>query len=258
MSGPGLPILAYHALDGSGSVTATDPAWFAHTLRSLREAGFRAIDLAAWIADGRPALERAFALTFDDGLASIRLAAAQLDEYGWTATAFLVTGRMGLDNAWPGQPKGIPRERLLAWSELDDLGRAGVRFGAHTRTHPRLDRLAPDAIERELSGSRRDIEDQVGQPCPLLAYPYGVETPPIREAAARHFDGAFGTRLNYADVEQDAFALSRIDAFYLRSAQALGALISGRWRAKLRARRALRAARRMLLNGLLRGFDARG
>ena len=248
MSFEGLPILCYHAIDRQGAVTSTDPSWFAATLRTLHAEGFRAIDLGRWIADGRPPVRRAFAITFDDGLATIREAADAIAAIGACATAFLVSARMGLDNAWNGQPREIPRSPILKWSDLDDLRAAGFRFGSHTRTHPRLDRLPREDVGRELVGSRDEIEDRTASPCRLLAYPYGLADANVRAIASEHFDGAFTMRLDCADGAQDAFAISRIDAFYLRTPRALGALTSGLLRPRLRTRRALRAARRLIAN----------
>jgi peptidoglycan/xylan/chitin deacetylase (PgdA/CDA1 family) len=240
---PGLPILTYHALDTSGSVIAIDPAWFAETLSVLHSEGFRAVDLADWIDAGRPRSDRAFALAFDDGLRSIRRAAGPLARYGFHATAFLVTGAMGGHNDWPGQPASTPRDPLLGWSELEELCAAGFRFSAHTRTHRRLDHLAEPCLEDELRGSRDDLEQRLGRPCRLLAYPYGPASPRVRRAAARHFAAAFGTRLDYATATEDLHAISRIDAYYLRTQRSLRRLVEGRWRRRLAVRRALRGVR---------------
>jgi peptidoglycan/xylan/chitin deacetylase (PgdA/CDA1 family) len=245
MTGLGLPILTYHAIDTSGAVTANDPAWFAATLAALAEAGWRSVDLADWIARGRPEIERGFALAFDDGLASVRAAAAEIvARHGFRATVFLVTDRMGTDNAWPGQPAGIPRVPLLAWSDLAALEPAGFSFAAHGRAHARLDRCDDARLDDELRGSRDAIEQRTGRPCRLLAYPYGACDWRVRSAAARHFDAAFGTRLDYSRSFEDVFRLSRIDAHYLRSPRSLRALLDGRWRGWLRWRRTLRNARR--------------
>ncbi|HWE38640.1 MAG TPA: polysaccharide deacetylase family protein [Isosphaeraceae bacterium] len=238
-----LPILNYHAIDASGSVIATDPAHFAATMAALHGAGLRAIDLGDWIARGRPEVDRAFALTFDDGLASVARAADFLARYDWPATVFLVAGRMGLDNAWPDQPRSIPRSPLLAWSDLPALASAGLRFGAHTMSHLRLDRLDDARLEAELRDARKEIEDRLGTPCPLFAYPYGIAPARVRRAAARHYVAALGTRLDVASSEEDVFALPRVDAFYLRSRRTLRGLISGRWRGRLRLLRMLRTAR---------------
>lgn len=255
MRSRGLPVLTYHALDTSGSVLATDPSWFAETLAALAESGMRAVDLGDWVAQGRPEVERGFALTFDDGLRSVLSAADLLARYRVPATVFLVTDRMGTDNAWPGQPAGIPRLPLLAWSDLDALRAAGCRFAAHGRTHARLDRCDPGILDSELRGARDAVEQRTGQPCDLVAYPYGATTPLVRRAASRHFRAALGTRLDVASATADLFDLPRIDAYYLRSWRGVERLTSGRWRGWLRVRRALRRARRLgglSLSGRLR------
>src|SRR5581483_11449778 len=93
--GMSVAVLTYHSLDTSGAVTATDPGWFAETMHRLREAGWRAIDLEGWIASGRPSLDRAFAVTFDDGLASTLAAEPTLRHHGIPAHVFVVTDSVG-------------------------------------------------------------------------------------------------------------------------------------------------------------------
>ena len=244
MRSPGLPILTYHAIGGTPGVTTTDPGLFAETMAALVESGHRPVDLADWVARGRPGVDRGFAVAFDDGLRSILRVVPVVERFRIPATVFLVTDRMGRDNDWPGQPSGIPREPLLAWSDLRDLHAAGFGFAAHGRTHARLDRRDGPSLEAELCGSREAIEQALGRPCRLLAYPYGASSGRVRRAASRHFAAAFGTRLDAASADQNLHDLARIDAFYLRSPRDLDRLTSGRWRGWLRKRRALRAIRK--------------
>jgi peptidoglycan/xylan/chitin deacetylase (PgdA/CDA1 family) len=243
MSRDGLAILTYHAIDATGSVVSTERSRFLETLDALAAAGFTAVDLGDWIARGRPALDRGYALAFDDGLRSILEVAGELMQRGITATVFLVTGRMGGDNAWPGQPRSIPRSRLLGWSDAAALAAAGFSLAAHGRTHCRLDRCDDQMLESELRGSRDAIEQRLGVPCRLLAYPYGRAPLRVRQAARRYFDAALGTRLDVATAAQDLFHLARIETHYLRSRRVLSRLLAGRAAGWLRGRRVLRAAR---------------
>ena len=66
-----LPILTFHSLDSADAPTSTTPSRFADIVARLIEAGFVGVDLAEWIARGRPAVAGGFAITFDDGLRSI-------------------------------------------------------------------------------------------------------------------------------------------------------------------------------------------
>ena len=69
---------------------------------------------------------------------------------------------------------GAPgRNPVLGWDALRRLARAGVTLGAHTRTHPLLDRIEPDCAWREAVGSRADLEREVGPTPPVFAYPGG-------------------------------------------------------------------------------------
>jgi peptidoglycan/xylan/chitin deacetylase (PgdA/CDA1 family) len=244
MTTPGaLPILTYHAIDQGRAVTSTDPARFAETLDALVEAGYRAVDLGEWVDAGRPPVDRGFAIAFDDGLRSILGVADRLARLAIPATVFLLADRIGLDNAWPGQPTGIPKARLLDRSDLESLARLGFRFGSHGRSHQRFDRMESVKLEQELAGSRDRIEQMIGSRCHLLAYPYGSSDARVRRAASKVYDAAFGTRLAYASSVDDPFDIARIDAYYLRSPRNVEHLIKNQWKGRLALRRALRAVR---------------
>ncbi|MGE3818692.1 MAG: polysaccharide deacetylase family protein [Isosphaeraceae bacterium] len=241
--GGGLAVLTYHAFASRRSVTAVTPDWFAETLDRLAEAGFHAVDLQDWVDRGRPDEPLGFALTFDDGLRSLLHVAEQLGARRLPATIFVVTDRVGRSNDWPGQPRHVPTERLLDWSELEALGGLGFRFGSHGTSHAHLDRLSPIRQSEELRRSRETIEARLQRPCRLLAYPYGANGPDLRRSAALHYTAALGTRLGYADARQDPFQLQRIDAFYLKTIRDLNALATNRWRSHLAFRDAFRTAR---------------
>ncbi len=243
MSRNSLPILTYHAIDDADSPTSTRTGRFAETIGRLVEAGFVGVDLAEWVARGRPAVARGFAVTFDDGLRSILPAIEILDRFAIPSTVFLVTDHVGRDNDWPGQPWWVPRSATLDWSEVAELARRGVTFGSHSRTHRRLDRAGIETVERELRGSMDAIAIRLGRPCRLFAHPYGASTRAVG-GRCRLFDAAFGTRLGLASGRDDAFNLPRVDAYYLRSDRVLDRLVAGRIGPWLAARQAVRTARR--------------
>jgi peptidoglycan/xylan/chitin deacetylase (PgdA/CDA1 family) len=242
-TGRGLAVLTYHAFAPRRSLTATEPSWFAETLAALVEAGYHGVDLAGWVARGRPDEPRGFALAFDDGLASVASVAEVVARSNLPATVFVVTDRVGRDNDWPGQPPGVSREPTLDWPALADLTAMGFAVAAHGRSHWPLTACDPAALDEELRGSRDAVEQRLGRACPLLAYPYGISSDLVRRATARHFSAAFGTRLAYARSGDDPFDLARIDAYYLDSPRALDALVHDRWRGRLGLRRTLRTVR---------------
>lgn len=223
----GLPILNYHAFDRSGGLISTAPERLAGTLDRLIGAGWRGVNLGEWIDGGRPRVDRGFAVTIDDGLASILDVADMFSSRGIPATIFLVTGRMGRDNAWPGQPRGVDPMPVMGWPDARALLAEGFDFGAHSRTHRRLDRLAPEGLEAELRGSREDVESSLGVACPLLAYPYGLGPTRVRREAARHFEAGFTASPGEALSTENLYALSRLDSHDIGNEKQVDALISG-------------------------------
>jgi peptidoglycan/xylan/chitin deacetylase (PgdA/CDA1 family) len=61
----------------------------------------------------------------------------------------------------------------LDWSMLRSLSREGVCIGAHTRTHPRLEAIAEDALDQEIAGSRIELQRELAAPIHAFAYPEG-------------------------------------------------------------------------------------
>lgn len=69
-------------------------------------------------------------------------------------------------------PRGHGLERsFMGPAEVAALARHGMLVGAHTRTHPHLDRLDPAAHAAEVAGSRADLEALLGTPVTAFAYP---------------------------------------------------------------------------------------
>ncbi len=103
-----------------------------------------------------------------------------------------------------------PVSQVLCWEELRRLSGEGVTLGAHTRTHPLLNRISASEAREEVEGSLRDLQRELNVVIPVFAYPAGAYTPAavqvVREAG---FLLAFTTRRGSND-------LSSTDPLYLR------------------------------------------
>jgi peptidoglycan/xylan/chitin deacetylase (PgdA/CDA1 family) len=113
-------------------------------------------------------------------------------------------------------PEEAPAEyEALRWDEVREMAAAGIDFGAHTRTHPILSRLAGEGeLASEIGGSKRRIEQQVGRVVEHFCYPNGSREDVGREAVEAVRSAEFRTAvmtesgLNY--VGGDQFRLRRI------------------------------------------------
>ena len=189
-------------------------------MATLRRRGFQGVALSELLDgwEGKAELPaRPLVLTFDDAFRSVHERAAPvLAELGFRATVFAVSGHVGRTNDWPTQPEGVPRLPLCTWEELRGLARI-AEVGAHGVDHrPLLESLDPPALRREVFDSRRALEDGLGLPVTLFAYPYGAHGPSAREAVRAHYRAACGVRLEKASPDRDRHDLARIDAYYLR------------------------------------------
>lgn len=67
----------------------------------------------------------------------------------------------------------MPERSVLSWDTLRQLARQGVTLGAHTQTHPLLNRVTVAEARSEAVGSLRDLEREIGSALPIFAYPSG-------------------------------------------------------------------------------------
>jgi peptidoglycan/xylan/chitin deacetylase (PgdA/CDA1 family) len=78
-----------------------------------------------------------------------------------------------------------PAPLALTWPMLIEMRRAGFVIGSHTRTHVSLPTESAESVAAELEGSKRELERQMGEPVPHVAYPGGQFCPSVIEAAHR-------------------------------------------------------------------------
>ncbi len=214
---PTRAILTYHSLDPSGAVISLRPEIFRQHIRSLVVQGIAVVSLEDILGPRRSEeTQPAVALTFDDGFADFSPQAFPwLLQYAFPATVFLVSGYCGKTNDWPSQPPGLGGRALLGWSEIEELSRHGIEFGAHSATHPDLTKLTLAAATEEILSSQKRIEDHVGRPVKHFAYPYGAESKALRALVSEHFTRGCSTRLGYLRPDSPRESLERIDVYYL-------------------------------------------
>lgn len=65
---------------------------------------------------------------------------------------------------------------FLTWAQIMEMRASGlVSFGSHTLTHPILSRVTSKQAKSEITGSKRILEEKLGYPVTLFAYPNGRE-----------------------------------------------------------------------------------
>ncbi|MBA3256276.1 MAG: polysaccharide deacetylase family protein, partial [Pyrinomonadaceae bacterium] len=184
----------------------------------------------------------------DDGYRNVYTEAFPiLEKYGFGATVFLISDYCGKDNDWPGNSPAFERRPLLSWSEIEEMRGHGFEFGAHTATHPDLTRVSIQQAEREITGSKAEIEDRLGVEARCFAYPYGKYNSEVQEIVRTQFLGACSTILGKVRSDCDPHALSRIDTYYLSHPALFSALEADALEWYLGARQILRDLKARLI-----------
>lgn len=208
-------VLCYHSVsDDWEHALAVRPRAFERQVSSLLRRRFRPVTATALLHAPRKTLH----VTFDDAYVDIDGALRVLDRLGVPATVFAATGF-----AEEGRPLDVPElaeqaakrpERLatMRWEQLRDLAERGVTIGSHTISHPHLPALSDAELDRELGESRARVEDELGRPCTLFAYPYGEHDGRVQAAVRRAgYEAAFA--LWPGSSPRNRFALPRIDLY---------------------------------------------
>jgi peptidoglycan/xylan/chitin deacetylase (PgdA/CDA1 family) len=165
-----IPILLYHYIrysipgDRQGFGLSVTPPMFHQQMQYLAANGYHVLSLhdavQAVLGTGRLP-SRPVVLTFDDGYEDFFTAAVpELRQWGFTATSFVITGRVG----WTS---------YMTWSEIQAADAMGFTIGAHTVHHAMLASLAPAQARWEMQQSRDTLAAVLGHPILDFAYPYG-------------------------------------------------------------------------------------
>jgi peptidoglycan/xylan/chitin deacetylase (PgdA/CDA1 family) len=119
-------------------------------------------------------LNRQLAITFDDGYRdNYENAVPVLEKLSLPATFFVVTRFMGSAIVpWWDREHGV-RHPWMTWDHVRSLHQKGFDVGAHTRTHVDLGTVSERVAKEEIVGARVDLENELGIPIDLFAYPYG-------------------------------------------------------------------------------------
>ncbi len=105
-----------------------------------------------------------------------------------------------------------PVSPVMTWDELKKLAGQGLTLGAHTQTHPLLNRVPLEMAVEEAVGSLQELRSHVSEVASILAYPGGAFSDEVVHHLRDHFELAFTTCRGINDMGRaDALRLRRIN-----------------------------------------------
>src|SRR5262249_7277637 len=109
----------------------------------------------------------------------------------------------------------LPTDLMMTDAQVQTLHGAGIKIGAHTMTHPILTRVDAQTALREMTDSRRRLEEITGAPVRSFAYPNGrphqdYDRSHVRHAREAGFDLALTTAWGAATIDSDMLQIPRV------------------------------------------------
>lgn len=155
-------------------------------------------------------------ITFDDGYAdNCSFALPLLLERGIPFTYFVTTRHLESGESFPHDAERGCHLAPNSVQTLQELARAGVEIGAHTRTHADIGAIDdPEQLHDELINGIRELESMIHRPIRYFAFPYGMPENMTAVAFRKlHDHGLAGVCSAYGGYNQiggDPFHLQRI------------------------------------------------
>jgi peptidoglycan/xylan/chitin deacetylase (PgdA/CDA1 family) len=218
-----VPVLMYHRIApaserGTDLVDLViDPAIFDAQLKALKANGWHTITaatLAAKMAAGAPISYKTFVITLDDGREDgYSHAFPILRKYGFVATFYVITGRVGRTNA-------------ITWAQMKTMQAVGMEIGNHTVSHTDMKLFTRAQTDAQVAGAQASILANVGIAATTFACPFGFAYPNV--VASIKADGskiAFTTVFGAKETMATRFLLPRVRIHPMTTAAGIVALL---------------------------------
>jgi peptidoglycan/xylan/chitin deacetylase (PgdA/CDA1 family) len=206
-SGKPVPILMYHVIDNPPANAQLPelyvaPEAFDRQMEALRQHGYRGVSLNqvydAWFKGGRLP-EKPVVLSFDDGYRGQYVyARPELAKLGWPGVLNLIVRIYS-------EPDSELSVRMVKRMIND-----GWELDSHTIHHLDVSKLTGSALQEEVAGSRKMLQQRFQQPVNFFCYPSGrYDARAIRAVHDAGYLGATTTNAGLADKGQ-MYRLDRI------------------------------------------------
>ena len=203
-----VPVLMYHRIEPASERghalfnLVVEPSVFEAQLAALKGRGWHTItsaQLAATMDAGCDVPPRTFVITLDDGHQDgYSNAMPILEKFGFVATFFVITGRVG-------------RPHYLTWAEMLEMRGAGMEIGNHTVSHVDEATYGRARTDAQVLDAQRAIELHLDTAPVSFAYPFGLMPANlVASVKASGIEVAYTTVRGASESLETAYALPRI------------------------------------------------
>ena len=108
----------------------------------------------------------------------------------------------------------LPQNLMMTSTEVKAMRQAGMQIGAHTVSHPILAKLTDEQARQEIGDSKRFLEQLLGEPVAVFAYPNGKPgedylPQSVEVVRSLGFDAAVSTQWGASRMGDDPLQIKR-------------------------------------------------
>ena len=199
-----VPILMYHHISSTDvpGMNVVNPDVFRKQMNYLQKHGYKVLSLDAIVSsikNHQSFDHKSVAITFDDGyINNYTNAYPVLKEFNYPAIVFMVADVVSS----PG---------YMTWEQLKEMSKNGFSIGSHTRRHAYLPDVSGEDLVEEIKGSKRILEQGLGQEIKYFSYPSGGFNEEIKKIVRESgYQAACTTNRGHGRDNNDVYELKRI------------------------------------------------
>ncbi len=211
-----IPIINYHKISPlyDIGITTRHPKRFENDLKILKKYQFNTITFKDLI-NSQAEISNPIIITFDDAYDNIiKYALPLMTSYGFKGIIYPVTNFIGGYNDWDVQV-GKFKFKHLDWQELKEIKELGFEIGSHTQSHELLTGMSYQQQFKELSESKKELQDTLGVEVYSISYPFGrfnQETIRCTEEAGYKY-GLASIYFKNIEEKKSSYALRRFNIY---------------------------------------------
>jgi peptidoglycan/xylan/chitin deacetylase (PgdA/CDA1 family) len=163
-------VLCYHSINEDSWRFSIDPHIFKRQMIYLKKhyCPISLETLEKYLRGEIQITKPSFAITFDDGYDNLNKISDFCCKENLLPTVMILASPRDAN-----REEMATKQMLLNKKHIKKLLKNGWAIGCHSQTHPNLKLLSQEALEKEISGAKKILEQNLGKPIRYFAYPKG-------------------------------------------------------------------------------------
>ena len=186
-----VPILMYHSIIDNHNQSVSIKS-FEKQMLLMKKLGYQTINFDK--LDDKDNKKK-FIITFDDAYENIFLNAFPiLKKFGFSATCYVITNKIGSSNDWDKGNENFKEMNLMNFDQIKEWVLNDFEIGSHTMDHLDLTKLNNEEKIHQVANSKKFLSNMFNTKVDSFAYPFGSYDLETQNLVKKYYNFAVTTR----------------------------------------------------------------